>query len=263
MFGLVYVPCYGLQMDDLAEWHMHDSFCSTIDFCIILGVLALSRVAMYFVSHRSSRFSDMHYLFWSVAELITADLFVALFLSLFFHEGYLDLLPSVLLFGTLSLLTPYALVEMYLRLRLKDERLLRNQDQIAELLKRPALEEEQDAVGMVKFVDERGVVKLAVAKNKIICLESAGNYVTVVYENDGRQVRYALRNTLKSMEDFCARYGLERCHRSYFINLSRIKLLRREGDAMMAEIDFPGIDPIPVSKSYMGEVMRKISVGVQ
>ena len=109
---------------------------------------------------------------------------------------------------------------------------------------------------MIRFTDEKGNVKLVVGTDRVICLESAGNYVTVCYDDESKLVRYSLRNTLKGLETIASNNGLVRCHRSYFVNLSHIRTLKRTTQGVFAEIDHPGIEDIPVSKSYASELIR-------
>ena len=100
-------------------------------------------------------------------------------------------------------------------------------------------------------------MRLIVSVDRVISIESAGNYVTILYENNGKLMRYSLRNSLKNIESLCVQHSLIRCHRSYYINLLRVKLLRKEADSLYAEIDLPGVDDIPISKSYAADVMQR------
>ena len=109
---------------------------------------------------------------------------------------------------------------------------------------------------MIRFADEKGVVKLVVGAERIISLESAGNYVTILYNDDGKLVRYSLRNTLKGIEDNCAANGIVRCHRSFLVNLKKIRIIRHTPQGVFAEMDFPGVENIPVSKTYASELLR-------
>ena len=118
---------------------------------------------------------------------------------------------------------------------------------------------ERNEAGAIRFADEKGNVKLVVGAERVISIESAGNYVTILYDNDGKLVRYSLRNTLKSIEEICKANGLVRCHRSYFVNLNKIKIIRRNSEGIFAEIDHSGVDDIPISKTYAPELMRLFS----
>ena len=84
-----------------------------------------------------------------------------------------------------------------------------------------------------------------------------GNYVTILYEDNGKLVRFALRNTLKAIEGLSN--SLIRTHRSYYVNLHHIKLLQKDTSGVFAEIDIPGVAPIPISKNYAADVAQQFS----
>ena len=73
------------------------------------------------------------------------------------------------------------------------------------------------------------------------------------------EVYRSLRNTMKGIEDACSQHSLIRCHRSYYLNLDRVKLLRKAPDGLYAEIDVDGVDDIPVSKSYAATVTQRFA----
>ena len=72
------------------------------------------------------------------------------------------------------------------------------------------------------------------------------NYV----ENEKRK-DFALRASMRSLEEVALRYGLVRCHRSYYVNPAFIKILKKgkEG-SITAEMNMDKIGSIPVSKKY-------------
>ena len=113
--------------------------------------------------------------------------------------------------------------------------------------------------GTLRLADDKGTVKLVVGAEHVISIESAGNYVTVLYMQGERLMRYSLRNTMKGIEDACSQHSLIRCHRSYYLNLSRVRLLRRTTDGLVAEVDIEGVPNIPVSKSYANEVTQRFA----
>jgi DNA-binding LytR/AlgR family response regulator len=118
---------------------------------------------------------------------------------------------------------------------------------------------ERNEAGMIRFNDEKGNTKLVVSADRVISLESAGNYVNILYDNDGKLVRYSLRNTLKGIEKVCNSNGLIRCHRSYFVNLNKIKVIRRTSEGVYAEMDVHNVGDIPVSKTYASDLLRLFS----
>ena len=89
--------------------------------------------------------------------------------------------------------------------------------------------------------------------------ESFFNVATAImekYNDDGKLVRYSLRNTLKGIEDNCAANGIVRCDRSFLVNLKKIRIIRHTPQGVFAEMDFPGVENIPVSKTYASELLR-------
>ena len=56
---------------------------------------------------------------------------------------------------------------------------------------------------------------------------------------------------MKAIDEICQENGLVRCHRSYYINPSFVKVLRKDKEGVIfAEMDSRGMVRIPVSKTY-------------
>jgi len=72
-------------------------------------------------------------------------------------------------------------------------------------------------------------------------------------------LRYTLRNTMKGIDKICTANGLVRCHRSFFVNINKVKVIRRTPEGMVAEIDHPGVDTVPVSKTYASDLISLFS----
>ena len=113
---------------------------------------------------------------------------------------------------------------------------------------------------MIPFHDEKGILRFSLKSNDLLYLESADNYVSIYYLNKGKVLHFLLRNTLKTMEElFKGNPVIIRCHRSYIINFEKAKLLRKEKDGLLLELDAPELIDIPVSKSYVDKVMETFS----
>ena len=151
-------------------------------------------------------------------------------------------------------LFPYTFYWLLVERMDRDQRIANAQRALMELRRNGGDDERT-----IRFADDKGNVKLIVSTDRVISIESAGNYVNILYENNGKLVRFSLRNTLKGIEELCDSYSLVRCHRSYFINLHKVKLLRKESDGVFAEIDAEGVEDIPVSKSYAADVMQRFA----
>lgn len=252
LFMVIYQPHFYGNFDQLkAGWEAHDSFCLPVVCAIVLGVLSLSRALLCTALLRHT-LARKEWLLWQACEWVVASLFVDLFLSLFLHMGFFALLPIVLLTGFGLVVIPYVLYWLAIELTDRDIRLHQSENLVEELRKGV----ERNEAGMVRFADEKGNVKLVVGADRVISLESAGNYVTILYDDDGKLVRYSLRNTLKAMEELAGVSGLVRCHRSFFVNLSHVRTLRRTPQGLYAEIGHSGVGDIPVSKSYASDMLR-------
>lgn len=261
----VYTPSFGIIPIDsvsgispsvLLVWYQYSSFCLPIICAILFVVLVISRSMMWGVT-RTNRMSGLEYSVWQVAELIVVCLFEDLFLSLYFNQPYFALLPHVLLIALLVLAPPYAFYWLHSELRSREAALLDAEQVIADL--RSGLNRSAQGSSQIKFVDEKGNVKLIVSSDLVYTIEAAGNYVTILYENNGRLTRFALRNTLKGIEDLCIPFKIVRCHRSWFVNLSKVRLLRHDPEGVFAEIANDDIPDIPVSKNYSSSVIQRLS----
>ena len=265
-FAIIYTPDYGLSDDatglgDMGNgnsaimlWHSHQALCLPISCAIVLVVTCLSRTILLLTTH-TARIRESDYLLWQVGEVAATALFLNLFLSLYLHQGYLEHLPLVLLVYISVALYPYAFFWLLMERIDRDLRIAEAQRTIMQL--RQGREHEEK--GVMQFVDDKGTVKLVVGADNVICIEAAGNYVTILYLTGSRLMRYSLRNTLKGIEELCSDGPLIRCHRSYYINLKKVKLLRKTTEGIYAEIDCEGVDDIPVSKSYSSEVMQRFA----
>ncbi len=265
-FAIIYTPNYGLSeeatsLSDMGEgttaialWYLHHGLCLPICCAIVLTVTTLSRMLLLLTTH-TARIREHEYLLWQVGEVAATALFLNLFLSLYFHQGYFEYLPLVMLVYVSVAVYPYAFYWLLVERIDRDLRIAEAQRTIVRL--RQGAEHEEN--GMLQFADDKGAVKLVVGADNVICIEAAGNYVTILYNSGTRLMRYSLRNTLKGIEETCSDGPLIRCHRSYYINLKKVKLLRKSPDGIYAEIDCEGVDDIPVSKSYSAEVMHRFA----
>lgn len=254
LFVVLYSPTFGYPDELLRYWGEHSAFCVPIICSIEMGVLAISRLLLCLTSHRHG-IGPVNFLVWQLVEMVVVCLFCDLFLSLFFHVGYFDYLTRILVLGVALNIFPYAFFCIAVESIAREAQLSELRQEIAMLRKGG----DQAEGGAIRFVDEKGNTKIMIGVDRIISIESAANYVTILYDDGGKLMRYSLRNTLKGIEDVCAANGLVRCHRSYFVNLSKVKLIRRTPDGVFAEIDRPGVDDIPVSKSYASELLQLFS----
>lgn len=263
-FALVYTPGYELcrQLTSAVTQttpFVPDATLQTLVLPVVCAVIlagtALSRTLLLLTTH-TSRIHEGEYFLWQLGEVVTTALFIDLFLSLYLHTGYLEAIPPILLTYISIVFYPYAFYWLLVERIDRDTRIAEAQHTIVHL--RQA--RDNDDRKTIRFVDDKGITKLVVSARHVICIEAAGNYVNILYTGGSDPVRYSLRNTLKGIEEPCAdSASLVRCHRSYYINLNHVKLLRRSSGGIYAEMDHEKVDAIPVSRSYAADVMQQFA----
>ena len=87
----------------------------------------------------------------------------------------------------------------------------------------------------------------------MLYVASEDNYVKIFYEQGEKVISYMLRSTTKNIEDSFGK-NLVRCHRSYLVNINKIKLFNNERDNMFITLKNSLVNPLPVSRSYRENV---------
>lgn len=145
---------------------------------------------------------------------------------------------------SLILLIPYLISSLYFAWQDKK----RNLEQ---LLK------EKTAAGpaaFIPFYDEKDALKLTIKSSDLFYLESTDNYVTIYYSDGNTTKKFLLRNSLKRMEEMLRKYPVIRCHRSFMVNISQIKAIRKGKKGYEIEMDLPDHRTLPVTKTYEPDV---------
>ncbi len=217
-------------------------------------VVVISRIILV-ISSKKNSLLNWHYTIWILCEIIAMAIFYTLFSVLIPKDGggreVSDIFEQSLYNTSLVLLLPYSITWLYLSWREKS-RLLENIE----------LENTQNksAKTLIAFPDEKGDLKISVMLENLLYIESADNYATIYYMNKSSKSHYMIRNSLKWMEENLAKdTPLVRCHRSYIVNLDRVKILKKEKNGIVLELDAENTPDIPVSKTYYQPFMDKFS----
>lgn len=213
-------------------------------------VVVVSRIIMYHSRHRY-RIRLWQYLVWVMAEVFFMGLFYSLYQKLILND--LRFLPDLMVTSVqntaLVLLLPYSVLWLYFSWAENKRRL-----EAMSVMPDAALPK-----SMIHFTDEKGTLRLSMKTENLLYLEAADNYVVIHYLDNNRPVRYMLRNNLKKLSEELLDYPLVRCHRSFMVNSRRVKLIRREKEGLVLELDQPEQIILAVSKTYIGEVMKAFS----
>ncbi len=225
-------------------------------FLILIGVLVIviSRILMY----RYYKKKPLHiaiYLGWVAAEIFAMAFVYTLLLKYIVDDprDIPEMFSKTVQVTSLVLLLPYAMLWLYFALREKTR-------QLARIAGRE--EEARPSARMVTFHDEKGDLKFSVKKEDLLYLEAADNYVMIYYCDQEKLSKFMIRNSLKKLLDEGFSSELIRCHRSYAVATDRIRIIRKEKDGLHLDMDHGQKTSIPVSKTYVGEVIRKFSGGL-
>lgn len=178
--------------------------------------------------------------------------FYALFQKFVLNDSveFIDLVKLSTRNTALVLLLPYSISWLYLSWRDKKEMI----DRMEEITSVSGSARE-----MIPFYDDKSVLKFSLRKANLLFLEATENYINIYYLNNGKISKYLLRDTMKKMEEKFAGTDIIRCHRSYMINFSKIKVIRKEKDGLKLDFGNTQIPDIPVSRTYVENVMETFS----
>ncbi|KMQ66202.1 hypothetical protein ACM46_01170 [Chryseobacterium angstadtii] len=99
--------------------------------------------------------------------------------------------------------------------------------------------------------------KLEIQENHFICAQSMENYCLIYFSEYDQVKKLMIRTSLSHLLEQVQTDSIKRCHRSYIINLNRVKSLK--GNAQGYKLSLPEIDfEIPVSRSFISTIIPKL-----
>ncbi|BDX37372.1 hypothetical protein CYCD_07270 [Tenuifilaceae bacterium CYCD] len=246
VFINIYAPFGSETWYNVTPWE----FFAYSSLVILTGVLVvvISRIIMYQAAKRNALLI-WHYLVWVIAEVFFMALFYTFFEKVILHDTrfILDIFKVSAKNTALVLLLPYSVLWLYFSWMEKKHQLL-------------TLTENPNPVdpskNMIPFYDEKEELRFSVKAENLLYIESADNYVNVYYTDKEKTARFTLRNTIKRIEESFKGTEIIRCHRSYMVNFEKVKILRKDKDELSLELDVPSAISLPVSKSYVQNVME-------
>ncbi len=206
-------------------------------------VIILSRLLMFGVKQKQ-RISVSYYVLMVASEIFLMGVLYAI-LELIVLGGIrpFGLLLYVAIQNTsLILLIPYAMSLLYFAWR---EKKMSLEALVRQIRNRPRF---------ILFKDENDVLRMTLKSSDLIYLEASDNYVVIHFQAGSAVKSYLLRNTLKRLELVLDGFPLLRCHRSFMVNMHRVKMLKRDKGRFNLWMDEEGGIAIPVSRSYIPAV---------
>ena len=256
-------------------------FSLTILFYVAaIVVLIVSRSTMYALQDRFMM-SINRYVVWLMGENIAISLlYTIITLSLFPEEGitFETLGTRALFCVTMILAIPNGLILFYAAYRAKCEEVeaseyqlqkLREECRRLELMTKHEKERREEAITqaaaldrsprMINLYDNNNTLRLTISLDSLYYLESEDNYIKVHYKHNDKIATYMLRCRTKSVEEALRDTVMKRCHRSYIVNISKIRFIHDEHRLHFITLDDDSIRRIPLSKSYYESIHASLN----
>ena len=220
-------------------------------FVILTGMLVVvvSRVIMY-ISCRSGTLNYWQYILWVFAEILVMAFVYSIYVKFILSDDrdFMEIFTISMKNTSLVILLPYTILWLYFSWKDKTDKLEQLEDR-----EMPA---QAARPGMIPFRDEKGSLRLSVHAEDLLYLEAADNYVTVHYLLRNKLQKFMVRNSMKSFEQQFMNSNIIRCHRSYMVNLDKVKVIRKEKDGLHLELDTEPPIALLVTKTYIHGVME-------
>jgi len=229
---------------------------SSLMVLIGMVLVSLSRVIMNLVVKKVQiTFPD--YIIWMVSDAVILSIFYTFIAyKVGFIDNFLNDNPEMTLWEAIfaifkkstantvwMLLIPYTISLLFL-----DNQYLKNR--IKELGER------NGESNILHLKDEKGEIRLSINVENILYAEAADNYVIIKYISNDRIVDFFLRTNLKKLSDDLRETPIQRCHRSFMINLLHVTSLKKDQTEFIIQFDTTSIKDITVSKTYQEAIME-------
>jgi hypothetical protein len=229
---------------------------SSLMVLIGLTLISISRIIMHFFVKKIS-IGYLEYLIWILGEItILAGFYIFIAHKVGFIDNYIQKNPGLVYWEatfeifrkavantTWMLLTPYVISFLYLY----------NEQLIKKLAENT---EETKENNVIQFKDEKDEVRFSITSDKVVFIESSDNYCIIKYLNNDKISDFVLRSSLKRLANELNDTPIQRCHRSYMINLEHVASLKKDNSDISFEFDVPNVKEIPISKSYNEKIME-------
>ena len=231
------------------------TFIKTLLFVgVSIIILIASRMLMY-QSKRLFKLTYLTYALWCIGESLAIAGFYS-WITNSIEYAILgeseELFHKAFMYGSIALGVPNIIAGMYLSIIDKN-------NTIKLMSYENVVTEEGPVEGPLKKItlfDNSGALKLSLNIESLYYIESDDNYIKVWYtDNKGELRQYMLRCRLKTVEESFKGSSLVRCNRKYIVNIDKVKVLRKESDAYVLDLDNEVIPPLAVTKTYTDIVL--------
>ncbi|MCH5329354.1 MAG: LytTR family transcriptional regulator [Alistipes sp.] len=255
LFMIIYAPFSLTDWFDIFDERRLSISVAFYLACIV--IMVASKLSLVLVSRRIA-IDRLLYFLWLVGETVAISLLYTAFTRYLVQAEEPHSMPEVAFRAfccvTAILAIPYAISFLYAayRAKLRENEVMRYRTR--------AYGEVSETPQLINLYDGNGTVRMTVDIDALYYMESQDNYVKVCYESEGALHNYMLRCRTKALEKSLEGTPMLRCHRSYIVNITKIKLLRPDKSNSVAILNHSGVKPIPVSKRYYESLVATIAV---
>lgn len=232
--------------------------CSAAFYLCCILFLIVSKEIFYRFESKREELPLRALVIWVLCEFtIIAIIYLAFTFALGYSKNSSLFELLVRTTGCVALILSIPMIPTVLYAKTKDD-----QEEIRILrLNQTASARHVEGTSLVNLFDHSGALKITASQDDIYYIESQDNYVCIHYMIGDEMEHYMLRCSTQEVEEALRGTGIIRCHRSFLVNINRIKVLKHDkGRAVIVMEDISGSE-VPVSRSYYKELLEVIVPG--
>ncbi|MFK7936455.1 MAG: LytR/AlgR family response regulator transcription factor, partial [Saprospiraceae bacterium] len=115
---------------------------------------------------------------------------------------------------------------------------------------------EKETIEQIVLFAENEKDQLQFLATELLYLQSADNYVEIVWQRNGALEKSLLRGSLQRMEQQITLPHIQRCHRSFIVNLEQV--ISVSGNAQGYKLHLPSEQILPVARSKSKDVLAQL-----
>lgn len=239
------------------------SFVYTLAFFLLSLLLVSMSKRILYLTGKTRAVSFVSYVLWNLIEVLLVCALYTFLTLRGVNKGYFEsVIPAWGVFldalqnSFVALVIPYIISGMYFAIIDKNNTIrVMNYSYVVSDEVLPPKDEKK-----ITLFDNSGVLKFSVSSTNLYYIESDDNYIKVWYADHQASLKqYMLRCRLKTVEESFIDSSLVRCHRKYIVNMDKVKVLRKEKDSYLLELDNEEILPIPITKTYETNVLARFN----
>ncbi len=194
---------------------------------------------------------------WNIGREIIWNLWLILTLGFgnLLYTQYMGVLDFS--FSLVLKMMAFAIVPVSVLITINQDRQLRKNLKTATELNMK-LQEKKQKIQTIKFTSDYSKDDLQISPDSILYIQSAGNYIEIIWQEGDEQIKSMIRSSLKKAKEIVQDFRfIYQCHRSYIVNINYIDKI--DGNYQGYKLYLRGIDnPVPVSQNYIAELQNLI-----